>query len=169
MLYRFMKKTAFREDDQGRTVFYPWGAFGPAYATTSEKIKDRLDRFYFFAIVPIPFIVMIAQHVPIAVSGLLLAIYTLIYFAAYRRLLRRTPDLQRLATDNSFPTFVANFSYAAIIGGLLASLAFVALGAAMLVVGDGKDVAPGIAASSLFGICAILYVWMLIAKIKQGA
>lgn len=169
MLYRFMKKTALQEDDQGRTVFYPWGAFGPAYETTSEKVKDKLDRFYLRALLPIPFVVMVSHYVPIAASLLLLAIYALIYFAAYRRLLQRTPGLKRLAKENSVPNFLGNFSFVAIVGGLLGSLAFVALGSFMLIVGDGKNVAAGIAASSFFGICAMAYTWLLIAKFKQSS
>jgi preprotein translocase subunit YajC len=167
MLYRFMKKTALQEDDQGRTVFYPWGAFGPAYETTSEKVKDKLDRFYLCALLPIPFVVMISHYVPIAASFLILAIFTLIYFAAYRRLLQRTPGLKRLTKEKSVPNFLGNFSYVAIIGGLLGSLTFVGLGSAMLIVGNGKDVSVGIAASSFFGLCAMAYAWLLITKFRQ--
>lgn len=165
----FIENFVFRKGADGSTVFYPWGAMGQAYATTSQDVKERLTKFYIKAFLPIPFLVMITQHIPIVVALMILALYTGLYVFAMRGLLKSLPNICPVASTKSVPTFAAKFSYLAILGGLVGSLVFVGLGTFMAVSGDSEALIGGTFGAVFFGSCAAAYGWLLLVKLRLSS
>jgi uncharacterized membrane protein len=164
-----IEKFVFRKDEDGSTVFYPWGAMGQAYSTTSQDVRERLNKFYIKAFLPIPFLAMGVQHIPIVLVLMILALYTGLYVFAMCRLLKSLPDIRLVASTRSVPTFAAKFSYLAISGGLVGSLVFVALGTFMAVSGDSEAMIGGAFGAVFFGSCAAAYGWLLFVKLRLGS
>jgi len=165
----FIDSFVFRKEADGSTVFYPWGAMGQAYSTTSQDVKERLNKFYIKAFLPIPFLAMGAQHIPIVLTLIILTLYTGLYVFAMRRLLKSLPNIRPVASTKSVPTFAAKFSYLAILGGLVGSLVFVALGTFMAVSGDSEAIIGGAFGAVFFGSCAAAYGWLLLVKLRLGS
>ena len=169
LLNGMIEKFAFRQDESGRTTFYPWGVFGPAFSTNSQDTKDKLSRFYLVALLPIPFFAVMAKHASVFIGLLALVVYGLVYVMALRRVLRGLPDLQPVPSSSSIPTFLDGFSYGAIVGGLVGGITFVGLGIVMVLSDDAEARIAGLFAAAFFGAGTIAYIWLLIAKASAPA
>jgi hypothetical protein len=157
-------KWIFRDAGDGRTIIFPWGFLGRAYATASETLKMRMRILYAFSLATTVVAVILTNHMSILMMLPTLGIYTVVYFGALKLILANAPDLEPLPRSKSAALFAAEISTSFIAIGVFGCLMFVLFGALMIATGDGEARLTGYFAVAVFGFFCAGYGWLWFMK-----
>jgi len=156
--------SSFKDLENGKRAFYPWGRFGKGYELQTEEqyeaIKRTIIRGY-VTIVPLAILagalrlwIVIAVVVPIALVA---------YVLVLRRLTRGLPTTrEKLTFKDTSETQARRQSPVLLWSMLILSLLFVAGGIALIAMTE--ELLIGLLCTGFFGACAALYVWMLLLR-----
>jgi hypothetical protein len=166
----------FKKDENGRTLFYPWGICGKGLVLPDEEAEKMaklfLRRYYF---VTFSLIIVIAVIGVLGLNLLLLVfvflvLYSIIlvwYYLKQRKLLATYQvGTDKLTLKDNYRRFARNHSKSALWAGLALSLLFFANAISMVIRSATMyKTFIGILSCLVFGICAWLFRHMI--KIKD--
>jgi hypothetical protein len=166
-LFDRLADALFREDSSGRTLFYPWGIFGPGFITEAEETRTFFRKFYRnFSIAMLVAIIAFQAFAGMLITvATILPIFIVWYYVTMRRLvknLHRTPE--KLGLLRFYQDMAKSRSWAALITLQLVTLFFTA-GAAWTLQMDGAQLLT-LLAIGMFGLGAIAIAYMIHTKRK---
>lgn len=158
---------SFKTDSQGQDLFFPWGIFGSGFIIESEVQKNQVRNFIKKTYIMTFFTIVIIQvFVGLWLNLVLLPIYCIWY---YRYIYKLTQNLQRsnekLKPSESYKNSAQSHNLSTLVLFEFISLGFVAVG--LWLPTTGKESFISYIGVGFFGFCAIVFVYMIIAKIKS--
>lgn len=160
----YLESTMFREAEDGRTIIYPWGFIGPAYATTSETVKKRMRILYAISMATTVIAVVLTNFLSIRTMLPILGIYGIVYFGVQKLILATAPDLEPLSRTKGAAVFAKNTSEPFIQMGVFGCAMFVLLGVLVVGAGDAEAKLAGYFAIAVFSALGAGYVCLWIVK-----
>jgi hypothetical protein len=149
-----LTSTYFRITDDGRKLFFPWGAMRLGYAIPSDEQYRRLHRqikiFHVVSLVAI----IVAAAVQQVLGVLMIGALSLAFYAAWvRRLVRRLPpSAERLTRQESMITQARMHGPVGLWLLLIIALMLVAAGIGRLIV-EPHTWPVALASTAFFGVC----------------
>jgi hypothetical protein len=163
---------AFKTDDDGRKLFFPWGTLGRGYVLGSDQDDLRLrGQIKIFMIAALGLIVVSAALqscsylVSLAVTPVLIGFYAL--WMAYL-LPRLGASDERLSLQESMMSQALGHNATTLWLLEIGSLAFVGIGACIFIF-DPANWLTGIGSMLFFGLCAAVFAFMLVVRSRQAA
>lgn len=156
--------SSFKNLENGKRAFYPWGKLGKGYELSSEEQYERFQRFvirYYMIVLPLGIGAGVLRH------WIVLALILPSAIVAYAIIAKRmTRGLPRTAEKMTFKDSYENqarrqspwFIWALLVGSLL----FVA--GSFLAMTAPDKFAIGLLGALFFGACAAAAVWMLVLR-----
>ena len=163
--FNALTSTYFKITDDGRKVFFPWGAAGRGYAIPSDEQYRRLHRqIKIYQVVSLVAIIAaaVAQQF---LGAFVIATLSLAFYAAWvRRLVRSLPpSAERLTQRESMITQARTHGAVGLWLLLSIALVFVAAGIGILIFEPQKWLVA-LAATGFFGACAAIGVRMIVLR-----
>ncbi len=156
--------SSFKDLENGKRAFYPWGRFGKGYEIQTEEQYEALRRFvirYYIVVLPLG-ILAGAFRVWFALV-VLVPLSVLVFVLKSRKLTSGLPRTdEKLTFKDSYENQARRHSPVMLWGMLIMSLLFVA-GGVVLMAGPG-EILIGLLAIGFFGACATVFAWMLLAR-----
>lgn len=153
----------FKTATDGRKLFFPWGAMGRGYVIPSQQDYERLHRqMKLYTILSLVLIIA-----PIAwryyLVGFAVATLLIVFYAGWARYLVRglQPSEERMSVSDNMATQARTHNTATLWLLEAASLLFVAIGIAMLMIEPGKWIIS-LSTIVFFGLCAAVLVKMIL-------
>jgi hypothetical protein len=172
-------EAAFKTDQAGNTVFYPWGVAGRGRVLKDPAVIDALRRFMrmwyqvMFTVVILFSVSISLKSVggPVVIGGAIvyLVVFMGWFFLRTRKLLSGAEfSDERLTMRTSHTNMAAKLSRPMLWGFLALSLLFVVIGIWMTFrVGTTTGVVQGVATAGLFAILGSMFGWFLIVKSRS--
>jgi hypothetical protein len=159
----------FKTAQDGRKLFFPWGALGRGYAIPSDQDYKRLQR-QVKAYTIVSLVLIIGAVVLQIYFGLVIAALLIVFYMIWTRYLLRglQPSDERLSLQESM-TFQARMHSTVGLWLLeVVALAFVGFGILMIVVDPGNWLIA-LASIVFFGFCATIFTRMLVLRWRAAA
>jgi hypothetical protein len=163
--FNALTSTYFKITDDGRKLFFPWGALGRGYGIPSDEQYRRLHRqIMIYQIVSLVAIIAAAAAQQFLGALVIGALSIAFYVAWVRRLVRSLPPSgERLTREESMTTQARMHGAAALWSMLVISLVFVAAGIGMLIFEPHKWLVA-LASTAFFVVCAVVAVRMIVLR-----
>ena len=159
-----LASSSFKNLENGKRAFYPWGKFGKGYELQSEAqyvAVKRLVVSYYVAGLPLAVLAAVSRNW--IVLAVVLPLILLVYFLLIRHHIRGLPVAgEKLTFKDSYEAQARRHNPIVLWLLLVLSLVFVAGG--LLILLDGGDVLTALLCIAFFGACAGLAGWMLLAR-----
>jgi hypothetical protein len=159
--------SGFKKDEQGRSVFYPWGVFGKGRvlpdAETEKKVRAFVVRYYVISIVLLAIAgVGFGWVYALALVPLLMIWY---HFKS-RAMIAACPEAgDKLTLKESYVNSSRALNRKVLWSFLILSVLFAVGGLLILLVGtSGYDRIHGGGILLFFGLCAVVFGYMIRAK-----
>jgi Flp pilus assembly protein TadB len=170
-----LANAAFKQDAQGRELFFPHGMMGKGRvlpdAETAAALRAKLVNFYkllMFGGIPL---VVVAIGLP-GGKPVVIVLAVLLCLAAWFWLRQLTKDYpiadERMTYGEAQRNAARGHSYLGLILLSLMSWVFVMVGILLVMVGEPEGRLVGIASVVLFGAALCLFLWMIVAKRRQS-
>jgi hypothetical protein len=168
--FNALTSTYFKVTDDGRKLFFPWGAAGRGYAIPSDEQYRRLHRqIKIFQVVSLVAILAaaVAQQF---LGAFVIATLSLAFHVVWvRRLVRGLPaSAERLTQQESMITMARTHGAFGLWLVLIIALVFVAAGIVILIFEPHKWLVT-LAGTAFFGACAALAVRMIVLRRRAVA
>lgn len=160
----------FKTDDEGRTLFYPWGFLGKGYLLPDEAKIEKIKRYKkIYHIITIPCISILAVSIlgGCVYCFAIMLIFPLLYFGGTAMLLKGVPFVPD--TKLSFKESYENSSKAHNICTLWVMLAcsiLFTLAGVILIFLDKTSWVIGLICILFFGACSCVFSYMI--KVKKA-
>ncbi len=159
-----LASSSFKNLENGKRAFYPWGKLGKGYELQSEAQYEAVKRFvvsYYVVGLPLAVLMALSRNWIILAAGL--PVLCLAYILLIRRYTRGLPTTgEKLTFKDSYEAQARRHNPVVLWLLLIVSLLFVAGGLAILL-GAG-DVLTALLCIAFFGACAGVAGWMLLAR-----
>jgi hypothetical protein len=159
-----LASSSFKNLENGKRAFYPWGKLGKGYEIQTEEQYEALRRFvirYYIVVLPLGILAGVLRNWIALV--VLVPLSVLIFVLMIRKLTRGLPRTdERLTFKDSYENQARRHSPVMLWAMLVMSLLFVA-GGLFLIAGPG-EILVGLLAIGFFGACAAVFAWMLLAR-----
>lgn len=158
----------FKTAQDGRKLFFPWGALGRGYAIPSAQDYKRLQR-QVKAYTIVSLVLIIGAVVLQIYFGLVIAALLIVFYMIWTRYLLRglQPSDERLSLQDSMTSQARMHSAVSLWLLEIVALAFVGFGILMIVVDPGNWLIA-LASIVFFGFCATIFTRMLVLR-RRGA
>jgi hypothetical protein len=158
---------AFKNDADGRTLFYPWGIFGRGVVVPTEQEAERLRKFqqrtYMIAL---PGFLAMQFVVGFWLVLLLLPPFLVWHHFKLKHMIRNFQTASdKLTMAESTRNSARSHNLSLLIAMELFSLMFVAAGFWMLWLGEAPLIA--LMCLWLFGLCAVVFARMIAVKVDE--
>ena len=156
---------AFKNDEEGNYLFYPFGVIGKGRVIPSENEKDSLRLFlkrtyqFFFLLFILLFFVAKWQ----LILGLLMIALFTFYFVLFKRIQSYEYATSKLTLKESLKNSAKSHNKLTLLFLFGISILFVLIGLGISTLGEASIVI-GILCAAFFGLCAICIGYMLIAR-----
>jgi hypothetical protein len=165
--FKYFTDASFKKDDNGNTLFFPWGIYGKGRIITNELTERKVRGFINIYLI-VNFLTIILT---IGLLGwiwllLLVPVFTGWFYLAMKSLLNGCPySEEKLFFRESLTKSAKMLNKFTLWLLLLGSFLFVIAGIALLLTAKSPgDLLAGIGSIVFFGACATLYAYMLILK-----
>ena len=160
----------FKTTADGRKLFFPWGAAGRGYVIPTPQDYERLYRQ--IKIYTIVSLVLIVAPISLRyyLAGFAIATLLMVFYAAWARYLVRDmePSQERMSVSDNMAT-QARMHKGWVLWLLgLASITFVAIGIAMLIIEPSKWFIS-LSTIAFFGLCTGAFVRMILLRRRMAA
>jgi hypothetical protein len=170
-----LANSGFKQDAEGRELFYPHGMLGKGRvlpdAQTAAELRAKLVTFYkvlMFGGIPL---IAVAVGLPGGKTVVVICA-VIVCFGTWFWLRNLTKDLpiagERLTYGEAQRNAARGHSYLGLILLSVMSWLFVVVGIVLLMLDDAEVRIIGGATVILFGACLCLFVWMIVAKRRQS-
>jgi hypothetical protein len=163
--FNALTSTSFMITEDGRKLFFPWGAMGRGYVIPSDEQYRRLHRqitiYQLVALVAI----VVAASVQQFIGGLVIGTLLFALYAAWVRHLVRglPPSAEQLTRQESMITQARMHGAVGLWLMEICALAFVAAGVAMFILEPDKRLVA-LASTAFFGLCAVVGARMIVLR-----
>jgi hypothetical protein len=163
--FNALTSTSFMITEDGRKLFFPWGAMGRGYVISSDEQYRRLHRqitiYQLVALVAI----VVAASVQQFIGGLVIGTLLFALYAAWVRHLVRglPPSAEQLTRQESMITQARMHGAVGLWLMEICALAFVAAGVAMFILEPDKRLVA-LASTAFFGLCAVVGARMIVLR-----
>ena len=156
--------SSFKNLENGKRAFYPWGRFGKGYELRDEAQYAALRRLVVsYYVVGLPLAVLAGISRNWIILAVVLALVLLAYFLLIRRHIQGLPAAgEKLTFKDSYEAQARRHNPIVLWLLLILSLAFVAGGVFLLA--DGGDPLAAVFCIAFFGACAGIAGWMLLTR-----
>jgi hypothetical protein len=165
--FNCLTEASFKKDNDGNTLFFPWGIYGKGRIITDELIKRKVRSFigiyhivsFSASIFTVIFLgwAWLFLLVPVSIVWFHLAIKSLLSGCRYSEV--------KLSFRESLTKSAKMFNKFTLWLLLLGSFLFVVTGIIVLIIAKStSDLLVGISSIIVFGTCTILYAYMLNLK-----
>lgn len=166
---------AFKVDDQGRRLFFLYGALGKGrlLPTEGDEIEMRrafkgFYKYLMFAVMPVVILGNVFLHYSLATYMVLAALMILPAYIWIEVKARRYARVDsRISLGESYAGSARAHSFWMLIVLSVVSFLFVLLGIGLTLVLDGSDRWIGIGGALFFGFCFAVITWMAILNRRQ--
>jgi len=160
----------FKTGADGRQLFFPWGAMSTGYVIpTPERHRQLRRQIKIYAIVSLVLVIAASVTMPFYISFGIAILLATAYSAWTPRLVRGLQlSAERMSTRESMAIQARTHHKATLWLMEIASLAFVAIGVAMLIL-DPRNWMMALASIAFFGFCAAVFVRMLVLRRDNGS
>ncbi|KYG19431.1 hypothetical protein SE92_03455 [Bradyrhizobium sp. AT1] len=163
-----LASSSFKTTEDGRRLFFPWGALGRGYAIGSEerygRLRKQVKAYMVVSLLPVILAPIIFHGYTISFAS---AAISLAFYLAWMWVL--LPRLE--AADEGLSLKESMTSQARAHGPVvlwpltIGSLVFVA-GGLLMSVGETGSRMIGLAVTLFFGLCAAMNIWLLMLRRK---
>ena len=158
---------AFKKDDSGNSLFYPWGVFGSGYIVQSKETLEQLRKFLKkYYLVMLITIITIQITVGFWLNLTILPIVIVYYHFYVKKITKDFPKTsEKLTLGQSFSNSAKSHNLPTLIILEVFSVGFVALGILILLFGQNLIIA--LSSIGFFGLCGVSIGYMIFVKIRK--
>lgn len=163
-----LTEASFKKNNEGQTLYYPWGVLGRGYLVTDIEKENQLRKFTKMNYVIILPIVVITQILFGIIPNLvILPIYMIVFVVLLKKFTAGLPTVtEKLKVGEAYRNSASRHNLFTLIILEIAALLFALAG--LLFIIEGRNVLLGVFAVVLFGFTAAAIAFMAWSKIKKN-